>query len=135
MRFPIAAIVIGSVMLAGAGAAFAQSARTNDTAAFHPSAAVVDSSADRDSYLHKARKKTAEWRRKMDELNKKAAADGKQAAIVAEDDVTKAWARVKIASRRLENASADGWEAAKATFEKASHNLEATWHKRHPGER
>jgi hypothetical protein len=88
--------------------------------------------ADRDSFTHEARERTAEWHRKLQALNDKAEANGKAASHEAEDDLNRAWTKVEAASRKLETAGAESWEEAKTTYERASHDLADAWHRHHP---
>ena len=73
-----------------------------------------------------------EWQRKLHDFSEKAAAKGKEAGNAAENDLNKAWTKADAASRKLQTVGAEGWESAKTSFEKASHELADAWHKIHP---
>jgi Skp family chaperone for outer membrane proteins len=95
-------------------------------------AAVSDASADRDSYTRKAHDKIEDWQKKLHEFNVKAEAEGKEADQTAKADLNEAWRKTEAASRKLQVAGAEGWDVAKADYEKASQDLADTWHKIHP---
>jgi hypothetical protein len=135
MRFLVATILLGPLIFISTLPTSAQPAPSSDRGATVQWVADSNSSTDRDTYLGDARRKTAEWQQKMDELNRKADANGQAAAVAVEGDVNQAWDKVKVASHRLETVGAEGWEEAKTSFEKASHELAAAWHKRHPEEK
>jgi hypothetical protein len=73
-----------------------------------------------------------EWQRKLHDFSEKARANGQEASDAAGKDLNKAWSKVEAASRDLQTAGADGWDSAKAAFEKASHELADTWDKVRP---
>jgi len=136
MRILTAAIVIGPLMLVGAPlAAAGQSSLAPGSSAAVQLAADDSSTPDRDTYVHKAQGEVREWQRKLHDLGEKTEAKGKEAGNAAENDLNSAWDRTEAESRRLQTVGAEGWESAKASFEKASHELAAAWHKHHPDDK
>lgn len=85
--------------------------------------AVADSDFARkkDEYVQSAKREMQEWGDKIE-----------HAGGHAERDVNRAWTKTKDASRRLQTASADRWDRAKAGFESAMQDLKDRWHKIHP---
>jgi hypothetical protein len=133
MRILIVSVVIGPLMLIGAlpGAA-GQSTVALDTEAPVRLAAGDDSTADRDTYAQRAQHEMQEWQQKLHDSGEKAETDAKTAGNAAENDLNKAWTKAEAASRKLQAVGAEGWDSAQASYEKASHELAATWHKIHP---
>ena len=120
MRIFTGSIIIGSFMLIGAlPAAAGQSELVLGSSAPIRLAASGDSTSDRDTYTQKARDEMQEWQRKLHAFSKKAEAKGKEASNAAENDLNKAWAKTKAASRKLRTTSIQGWESAKTSFENA----------------
>jgi hypothetical protein len=129
-RMRTASIVIGSLVLIGAlPAAAGQSTFSPSGSAPVRLAANGDSTVDRDTYLQKARDEMQEWRRKLHDFSAKAEANGKEAGNAAKTDLNKAWTKTEAASRKLQTAGAEGWDSAKASFEKASRELADVWDK------
>jgi len=91
--------------------------------------AASDTTTDRDSYRKKAHDDVRDWQQKLHDFDAKAKAEGKHADRTAKADLNKAWDKTKIASRKLQTAGAEGWNAAKAEYETASRKLADTWHK------
>jgi hypothetical protein len=58
-------------------------------------------------------------------------AKGKQAGNAAGHDLKSAGIQAEAASRDLETAGAEDWQIAKASYERASRELAATWRKVH----
>jgi hypothetical protein len=129
-----ASILIGSLLLIGAlpAAAGGQSTIPPSASAHVRLAANANATVDRDTYLQRARDEMQEWRRKLHDFSAKAEANGKEAGNAAETDLNKAWTKTEAASRRLQTVGAEGWQRAKTSFEKASHELAEAWHKLHP---
>jgi hypothetical protein len=133
MRILNASIVIGSLVLIGAlPAAAGQSTPALGSGAPVRVAAGGDTTADRDTYTQKAKAEMQEWQQKLHDFSEKAEAKGKEAGNAAEVDLNKAWTNAEAASRKLQTVGAEGWESAKASFEKASHELADAWHKIDP---
>jgi len=87
---------------------------------------------DRLSYMHQTQVKMQEWKHKLRDLSEKAKASGQSAEASTDKDLQKLWEKTKAASRKLQAASADDWEAARASYETESHNLDEAWKKRFP---
>lgn len=87
---------------------------------------------ERLSYMHQAQVKMQEWKHKLRDLGDKAKASGKDAKVSTDEDLKKIWERTKAASRKLQAATADDWESARASYETESHNLDESWKKRNP---
>ena len=132
MRIFTASMIVGSLMLIGTLPAAGQAGLAIGSGHPFQLAAVGVSPADKDSYTHQAREKTAEWQQKLQDFKDKAVANGTAAGNAAADDLNKAWTKVEVASRKLQAAGDEGWENAKASFERASEDLAETWHKIHP---
>jgi hypothetical protein len=91
--------------------------------------------AKKDEYLQKSKAEMQEWQQKMKDFGEKAEVKGQDGAATTKSGLQQAWAKTKTESRKLETASAEGWESAKSSFEKASQNLKDSWHKTHPEEK
>jgi len=91
--------------------------------------AASDAMSDRDTYKQKAHDDMRDWQQELRDFDAKAKAEGKDADQTAKADLHKAWDKTEIASRKLQTASAEGWNAAKAEYQKASQDLADTWHK------
>jgi hypothetical protein len=133
LRILTAAIVIGSFTLIGAlPAAADQSTLTFGSGTSVRLADTGGSPADRDTYAHRARDEMQEWQRKLHDFGEKAEATGKEASNAAQNDLNKAWTKAESASRELRIVGADGWERAKASYEKATRELADAWEKIRP---
>ncbi len=130
MRILFASIVIGPLMLFGALPAAAGQSISSDT----PIQLAVggDSTVDRDTYTQKARVSVDEWQQKLHDFSEKAKAKGQQEGNAAENELKAAWTKVEAEQHKLQTASAEGWESAKISFEKASHDLKEAWDKIRP---
>jgi hypothetical protein len=131
MRILTVSIVIAPLLLVGALPAAGQSTLARGMGAHVRMAAGGDATADRDTYLEKARDEMREWQRKLHDFGEEAEAKGKDASDAAENDLKKAWSKTEAESDKLRTASAEGWESARSSFEKASHELAEVWHKLH----
>jgi len=89
-------------------------------------------SAKKDEYVQRSRNEMREWQRKMQNFSRKADAKAHEAGAAGMSRLREAWAKTQAESRVLESTSADGWQSAKNSFEKASRNLKDAWHKIHP---
>jgi len=85
--------------------------------------------ADRDTYTQQARDKMPEWQRKLHDFSEKAKTKGQEAGNAAGNDLNAAWAKTQAEAHKLQTATAEGWESAKASYEKASRELADTWDK------
>jgi len=135
MRIFTASIVIGTLTLIGTLAAAGQATLVPGSGAPVQLVAGSDSTADRDSYTQKVRDEMQAWQQKLHDFSEKAKSKGREAGNAAENDLDKAWTRAEAASRKVQTAGAEGWDSAKTSFEKASHELAETWHKIHPAEK
>jgi hypothetical protein len=70
-----------------------------------------------------------EWRVKLDKFDESAKVDSKEAQKTAAEDLNKAWSKASDAAAKLETTSVADWESAKASFNRASDELAATWTK------
>jgi len=115
------------VAMAGALPAAAQSIQPTPSASSAQMASV--STADRESYVQKAREEMQQWQLKLQDLSEKARTKATEANIAAQKDFNQAWTEADTASQKLETASAADWESAKSSFNKASQKLAAVWQK------
>lgn len=121
MRILFASIVIAPLVLFGAlPAAAGQSISSNTPVQL---AAGGDSTADRDTYIQNGRNFMREWQQKLHDFSERAKAKGDQEGNAARNDLNVAWTKADAEQHKLQSASAEGWESAKASFEKASHDL------------
>ena len=137
MRILTAAIVIGPLMLIGALSALADPSISSGTPlrlAAGGDTTSDDTTSDRQTYTQKAREDMQEWQRKLHDLGASAEAKGQEGGTAAERDLNEAWTRTEAASRQLQTVGDEGWESAKATYAKASHDLAEAWHRVHPGD-
>lgn len=91
-----------------------------------------DFGAKKDEYVQRSKAEMREWQRKMHDAGETAGAKGQEASAATKSALRDAWAKTEAESRKLEAASAEGWDSATSSFEKASQNLKDTWHKIHP---
>jgi hypothetical protein len=96
---------------------------------------VDDTSSDRDSFTQKAETQMQDWQRKLDAAAQGAKAKGEEGGAAASKALDHAWTRTKEASHQLQTTTGDGWEKAKAEYEKASQALATQWHKVYPGDK
>ena len=127
MRILFASIVIGPLLLFGALPAVAGQSISSDTPI--QLAAGGDSTVDRDTYTQKARDSMHEWQQKLHDFSEKAKAKGQEKGNAAENELKAAWTKADAEQHKLQSASAEGWESAKISFEKASHDLKEAWDK------
>ena len=133
VRIILVSIVIGPLMLFGALPAVAGQSISSDTRI--QLAAGGDSTADRDTYTQKARDAMHEWQQKLHDFSEKAKAKGQEEGNAAENELKAAWTKAEAEQHKLETASAEGWESAKISFEKASHDLKEVWDKIRPDDK
>ena len=125
MRILATAIVVAPLVLIGApGAAVAQSNPPADTG----------SATDWDTYTQQAQGKSQEWQQKLQHFSDTMAAKGQKATTRTEDQLKKAWARTQTEAHK-QTATADGWQGAKTSFERASRDLSNAWGKIRPQDR
>jgi len=92
-------------------------------------AASSDATADRDTYVRKAQDDLRDWQQKLHAFGEKAKIEGQKDSTAVANDLNKAWAKTKTEADRLQSASADAWESAKVSYEKASRELRDDWRK------
>jgi hypothetical protein len=130
MKFLIASIIIGPLVLVGASPAVAgQSSALLGSGAPIRLAASDVSKADRDTYIRKAQNEMLEWQRRLHNFSEKMTAKGKRVGDAAGHDLNKAWTKADAASHELESVGAEGWKSAKISFESATRELAHTWDK------
>jgi len=132
MKLLNALAMSGALLLTAALPAAAQSISPQASGPPRQLAAEGEFGAKKDEYVQKSKSEVAEWRRKVDELKAKSQTKGREASSASERHLHEAWAKTEAESHKLEGASADGWENAKSSFEKASQNLKDAWHKLQP---
>ncbi len=130
MRILTASIVIGPLMLIGALPAVAgQSTVALGSDAPVRLTANGKPTTDRDTYTQKARDDMQEWQQKLHTFSENAEAKGQEAGNAAENDLNQAWTKAEAASSELQTASAEDWQSAKISYEKASRDLANAWDK------
>jgi anaerobic glycerol-3-phosphate dehydrogenase len=127
MKYLIASVMAGSLVLMAALPAAGRSARSVDS-----NVLALNSASDRGTYIQMARGEVQEWRQKMRDFSDSAQTRATEANKVAVDDLTTAWTRTETASRRLESAGTADWQGAKASYQAASQKLVLAWHKVNP---
>ena len=127
MRHSIVSIVIGPLMLIGVlHAAAGQSLPTDRPVRLAVSS---EATADRDMYIRKAQDDIRDWQQKLFEFGEKAKIEGQKDSTAVESDLNRAWAKTKTEAGRLERASANDWQSAKVSYEKAARELRDDWRK------
>jgi hypothetical protein len=86
----------------------------------------------KDGYVQRSRDEMREWQSKLTDAGETVSARESEASAAGMNGLRKAWARAEGESRKLELASADGWDRAMSSFEKASKNLKDAWQRIHP---
>ena len=132
MKTPSAAIATGILLLACPLPAGAQPVFHVDAKASAHLIAVDDRTADKDTYAQKAHDEVQEWRQKLHDFDAKAKADGRELDRTAKTDLDRAWHKTRIAARKLRTVGAEGWDAAKSDYSKASQDLADAWHRIQP---
>lgn len=129
MRTLTKSIVVGLLMLAGVPLATGQ-ASTMDK----PSQLTADgnSTADRDSYVGKVRDKMRDWQQKLGGVAETMKVDGRDVGIATDSELHAAWIETRTEALKLRSATTEGWQSAKASFEKAEHELTVAWDKTQP---
>jgi len=72
------------------------------------------------------------WQQKLQDFSHRTAAEAKRDGNAADNQLKIAWAKTQVEAEKLQTASADGWESAKISFEKASRELSDAWDKIRP---
>ncbi|MGA2818796.1 MAG: hypothetical protein ABSE67_21395 [Xanthobacteraceae bacterium] len=133
MRIILVSIVLGPLMLFSVLPAAAGQSISSDTTV--QLAAGAASTADRDTYTQKARDAMYEWQQKLHDFSEKAKAKGREEGNAAENELNAALTKAEAEQHKLESASAEDWESAKISFEKASHDLKEVWDKIRPDDK
>jgi hypothetical protein len=132
MKIFIAPLVIGTLALAGASPAAAQSKPSSDQSISVGVAATRDSTAEKTSYKQKAQDEIRIWQQKLNDFDAKVQAKATEAQTSASKDLDDAWTQTKMASARLETAGEADWGSAKASFKTESAKLAVAWRKVNP---
>jgi hypothetical protein len=125
VRLFSASIVVGSLMLIGALPAGADQQGSSN--AHTQWTAVGGSSADHDTYAQKVRGDMQDWQQRLQAFGEKAKSQGRQADNATANALNAAWSRTQEGAHKLQTATAEGWESAKASYEKASNDLAGAW--------
>lgn len=135
MRNFIAPLLLGTLVLAGASPAVAQSKPASNQGVSVGAAHTRDAAAERESYTQKAQADVRIWQQKLHDFDAKAQIKATEAQASASKDLDKAWTETKTASARLETAGEKDWNSAKASFKTASDKLAVSWHKVNPADK
>ena len=135
MNIFIVPLVIGTLALAGATSAAAQSKPASDQGVSVGVATTRDSNAERSSYKQEALEETRIWQQKLDDFDAKVKAKTTEAQTTASKDLDDAWTKTKMASSQLETAGDADWNIAKISFRSASDKLVVAWHKVNPADK
>jgi hypothetical protein len=135
MKIFIAPLVIGTLALAGASPAAAQSKPSSDQGISVGLAATRDSTAERSSYKQKAQDEMRIWQQKLHDFDAKVQAKATDAQTRASKELDEAWTQTKTASSRLETVGQADWDSAKISFKSASDKLVVAWHKVNPADK
>jgi hypothetical protein len=128
MKILLAALVAGPIVLAGTAQA--------EVTLFNPLpfsasalhlAAAAENPADRKTYVQSKDAGMAQWRSKIDDFATRTHAKAAAADEAASRELQGAWSHVERASSALDAAGEDGWDSAKAAYERSFHDLQATW--------
>ena len=129
MRILTVSIVMGPLMLVGVLPAIGQ---VNSAAQPTQSTSNGNSTPERDSYMRKERVEMREWRRKLHGLGETMKVKGQEADAVTDNDLNAAWTKTRAEEHKLRIATAEDWEFAKASFERADRELADAWDKARP---
>jgi hypothetical protein len=135
MKISIVPLVVGTLALAGASPAAAQSKPLSDQSVSVGVATSRDSTAEKSSYKQKAHDEIRIWQQKLDGFDAKLRAKTTEAQTTASKDLDDAWTQTKMASGRLETAGDADWSSAKISFRSASDKLVVAWHKVNPADK
>jgi hypothetical protein len=137
MRIAIAPLLIGTLVLAGALPAAAQSKTDKGTSV--GAATTNDPAAERNSYTQQAHGEMDMWEQKLHDFNAKVETKATEAQTSGSKDLEGAWTETKTAWSQLvmvgENVGTAGpndWDSAKASFKTASNKLAVAWNKINP---
>jgi hypothetical protein len=127
MKILLAALVAGPFALAGIAQAEVtpSSPLRGSASAIHLAAA--ENPADRMNYVQTKDAGMAQWRNRIDGFAARTQAKATAADEAASREIQGAWSHVERASSALDAAGEEGWDSAKAAYERSFHDLEATW--------
>jgi hypothetical protein len=124
MKSFIAAIIVAPLLLAGTLTAAGGQTVSSGTQ--------TQPATEQDTYRLKAQDDMQAWGQKLHAFGEKAKAKGQQAGDATADDLNAAWSKTQVAAQKLRVASVDGWYDAKASYERASHDLADSWNRIRP---
>lgn len=127
MKILLAALVVGPFILAGVAQAGVTQFNPLRASASTIYLAAAENPADRKSYVQTKEGRMAQWRSRIDDFEARTQAKATAADQAASREIQGAWNHVERASSALDGAGQDGWDSAKAAYEQASRDLEATW--------
>jgi hypothetical protein len=135
MRISITPLLIGTLVLAGASPAAAQSKPASDQHISVGVATTRNTAAERESYTQKPQGEVRIWQQRLHDFDAKAQVKATEAQASASRDLDEAWTETKTASARLETAGEKDWDGAKVEFKTASDKLAVSWHKVNPADK
>lgn len=91
-----------------------------------------DFAARKDAYVQRMQNEMAEWRSKMHATGEQTGAEVREANADVKAHLDRTWSATERASRKLQAASAEGWDKTKAGYERSTAQLRTQWHKLHP---
>ena len=87
---------------------------------------------DSKTYLETQAPRMAAWRQKISDFDARVETKTTQAGQAAKADVAAAWDSLEKASTNLAAAGVEGWDGAKAAYERALSDMETMWAKYEP---
>ena len=91
-----------------------------------------DFAARKDAYVGSTRGEMAEWRDKIRAGTTRTEAEGGAVSANTKAHLDAAWATTERGWRKLQVQSAEGWDKAKAAYERSTAELRLQWHRAHP---
>ena len=127
MKILLVALVVGPFALAGLAQAgvMPSSPIRGSVSTIHLTAA--ETPAGRKAYVQTKDAGIAQWRSRIDDFAARTQAKATATDRAASRKIQGAWRHVERASSALDAAGVEGWDNAKAAYEGASRDLEATW--------
>ena len=127
MKILLAASVIGPMVLAGAAQPGGMPSNPMRGSASTIHLAAAENPPDRKTYVQTKDAGIAQWRSRIDAFAARMQAKGTAADEAASREIQSAWDHVERASSALDAAGDDGWDSAKAAYERSFNDLESTW--------
>jgi hypothetical protein len=127
MKILLAALVVGPIVLAGAAQAEVTPSNPLRGSASTIHLAAAENPVDRKTYVQTKDAGMAQWRSRIDAFAARTQAKATAADQAVSGEIQGAWSHVERASSALDAAGVDGWDNAKAAYERASQDMEATW--------